>query len=535
MKNGLRAVVVALGLTTIYAAWLVEPLVKPNHNIVYHWSGRPWVLFGPVAFYIAVIWATLARVLVSAQRPGRWRTAVWMAVLLWIPWIVAKTLGLDWQVRVPWQLIPRSSVVLIVLVLLIVLWRPAFSAWYELAIEFASTVLMFVALSGAFFLAEFMWCWWQAPKLMTAYSQASASNHSDPEPRIFFIILDELSYKQVYESRYPGLRLPAFDALANQAVVFTHVVPAGNFTERAVPSLLTGHLLDGVRLSADGRSSFHHAESGAWQPFDEHDTVFEDADRSGYTTTVAGWYNPYCRLLPTVLHTCYWSHVNDTYQGIAANETFGSNLRAPLGMLIPRDRWQHPLTRWLNVPDLERRTRKTQVADYENLLAATDAVLREPSAGFVLLHVPVPHPPGIYNRTTGQMTTGDASYIDNLALADVYLGHMRKILTETGQWDASTIVVMGDHSWRTSFLWKALGIWTMEDDRASSGAQFDDRPGYIVKLAGEKTGARIDEPFHALKTRKLFDELMAGSLRTPDDLQRWVGQVESTDVTRASR
>ena len=46
-------------------------------------------------------------------------------------------------------------------------------------------------------------------------------------PRVIWILFDELSYQQVYERRLPGLQLPAFDALAAQATVFTHAVPAG--------------------------------------------------------------------------------------------------------------------------------------------------------------------------------------------------------------------------------------------------------------------------------------------------------------------
>jgi hypothetical protein len=53
-------------------------------------------------------------------------------------------------------------------------------------------------------------------------------------------VFDELSYRQGYERRFPALQLPAFDALAAQATVFTHTIPAGIMTEKVLPSLLTG-------------------------------------------------------------------------------------------------------------------------------------------------------------------------------------------------------------------------------------------------------------------------------------------------------
>jgi arylsulfatase A-like enzyme len=111
------------------------------------------------------------------------------------------------------------------------------------------------------------------------------------------------------------------------------------------------------------------------------------------------------------------------------------------------------------------------IQDYQLLYGASEKVLRDPSAGFVLLHLPIPHPWGIYNRRTGNFSTSTTSYIDNLALADKCLAGMRTTLQQTGQWDSSTVVVMGDHSWRT-MIWRSpayLDAWTPEDESASHG------------------------------------------------------------------
>jgi hypothetical protein len=43
-----------------------------------------------------------------------------------------------------------------------------------------------------------------------------------------------------------------------------------------------------------------------------------------------------------------------------------------------------------------------------------------------------------------------------------------------------------------------------------------------VKLAGQQTGARIEEPFRAVKTRALLDALMTQRIRSADDLEAWV-------------
>ena len=165
------------------------------------------------------------------------------------------------------------------------------------------------------------------------------------------------------------------------------------------------------------------------------------------------------------------------------------------------------------------------IDDYLDLNAATQKLLRDPSYSFVLLHLPVPHPWGIYNRHTGKFTVTGSSYIDNLALADKCLAVIRQTLEQTGQWDSSTIVVMGDHSWRTKQLWhlsKPGYAWAAEDDVASRGGQYDPRPAYLIKLPGQTTGDRIDTPYATVNTRKLFDAIMAHRINTPADLAAWV-------------
>ena len=122
------------------------------------------------------------------------------------------------------------------------------------------------------------------------------------------------------------------------------------------------------------------------------------------------------------------------------------------------------------------------------------------------------------------MASRHTSYIDNLALADIYLAHVRQLLERQHEWDSTAVVVMGDHSWRTSLIWTSSEGWTEEDEAASHHGQFDDRPGYIVKLPHQRAGARVDERFDAIRTRALFDALLQNRLRTPEELQEWVRQ-----------
>ena len=78
--------------------------------------------------------------------------------------------------------------------------------------------------------------------------------------------------------------------------------------------------------------------------------------------------------------------------------------------------------------------------------------------------------------------------------------HVQVLLEQRGEWDSSTVVVMGDQSWRTKRNWVGTPQWTSEDQLASRGGQFDDRPAYIDKLRGQQVGATIDTRYEAIRT-----------------------------------
>jgi hypothetical protein len=344
-----------------------------------------------------------------------------------------------------------------------------------------------------------------------------------PRRRIIWLLLDELSYQQLYERRFPGLELPAFDKLAAQSTVFTHVVPAGMFTRYIVPTLFTGVPSNAVNVSAGGQLlSLKDPTTGKWTPFHQHQSIFQDAIDAGYTTGIAGWYNPYCRIMPEVLDHCFWTYRQSTPANLSPNRSLAVDLLRPFRYL-----WldtKHLFGHGPGSPTDEYRDIRQHSTDYRNLLAAGDAYLKDPSITFLFLHMPIPHPYGFYDRNKKAFSTKHTSYIDNLALADSYIAHVRQLLEENNQWDPATVIVMGDHSWRTSSIWKDSMTWTDEDETASHGGEFDPRPAYVVKLPNQQTSARIDQSFSAVLTRPLFDALLKDHLQTPADLNTWVSQ-----------
>jgi hypothetical protein len=522
--------VVAFGLTMLPMLSVVAPLIEPTHSLIYHFDGPPSTVFYPAIIGIGLLWVLLTGILTLARRPGRARLILWSALIFMLPWVILKVCAilLEWPVPHRLSLLVFLTGIAATAIVL-ACWKPSFQRLFDQAQECTATLLAFCALSGLLVLGHFCWSVWQTRFINAAVPlHHRAAAQSTPHPRVIWLILDELSYRQVYEHRFPSLQLPAFDRLAAQSTLFTQVAPAGLMTEYAIPSLISALPADAMRVSADGRQLYlRDPAQKRWQTFDPHHTVFQDALDRGYSTGISGWYNPYCRILSPVLDHCFWTNHYLAPGGMSTHQTLLWNIAALFD--TPGGKAQH-FIHWHKQqipPQDDVAAAQTHIQDYTDLVTASDAMLNDSSIDLLFLHMPIPHPYGIYNRHTRQLTTGPSTYIDNLALADAYIAHLRAQLEQRGQWDSSTILIMGDHSWRTAPLWALTTPWYTEEQDASNGGQFDNRPAYILKLPHQQQPAHIDAPYPAIRTRALIDALMDQRIQSPEDLEDWVANPSS--------
>ena len=139
---------------------------------------------------------------------------------------------------------------------------------------------------------------------------------------------------------------------------------------------------------------------------------------------------------------------------------------------------------------------------------------------FVMLHLPIPHPPFVFDATTRTYADEGGSYWDNLVLADIVLGELRQALQESGRWDSATVIVTSDHHWRSQ-LWRHFSpVWSGwgPKDIPSQG----ERIPFMVKLPNQHVEVDYAPHVNTLITRELIDQLLQDPGMSTAKLVGWI-------------
>jgi hypothetical protein len=344
-------------------------------------------------------------------------------------------------------------------------------------------------------------------------SHLSSLTNGGSGRRIVWILFDELSYDQTFDHPASGIRLPNFDQLRAQSASFSNLKPAGYFTAVIIPSLFLGRPIDQIRSSNDWDLWYNDPSQRQWLAYDPNATLFGLAQRSGWTTGVDGWSNPYCRMLAPVVDVCSSTSVMLPVEqyGASENKSVLSNAAVvPVGIVDDLIHHNH-----------RTRQRAAHMQEYRNIMARTQALIDDSHVRFVFLHFPVPHQPGIYDRES-HMLRSDGSYLDNLVLADDTLGVLLREIGATPSANQTTVIVSSDHSWRTS-IWKRSAFWSDEDERVSGG-KFDDRPVLLVHFPGQNSENDVTSSVPELLEHDMIAGMLEGKIDNPEQLQDFVVQ-----------
>jgi hypothetical protein len=512
----------AAGLAVLYALPIADAFFKPWHVNSFHAPQPVASIPRAILLLTLLIWALAWLVLAPLDRlPPRGRAVAGIALPTLLVWLLGR-LGagiFGAHPAVVARMLTASHIgMAAVPIALLVLWRfrPRI---LQQALD-ATRLLFTVAAFGMLILLPKLG--WQglrfAPREQTSFTNPSLPAAATPQPRIVWILMDELSYAQVFEHPPSGLTFPHLEQFAQHSTTFSQLRPTGYRTEEVIPGLFLGQPIADVEHIYGRPFRFRSVYRGPWYPYDPSRTIFGDARRLGWTTGIAAWFNPYCRFLGSVLDRCSWQF-SDIYPDLPVELYYDrSTLQNLLSLLPPHERI---------FPAADKPIyHQTHLRDYQGVMAQSESLLRDARIRFVFLHLPVPHPPGIYDRHR-HAPAAAGSYIDNLVLADDTLGRLLSLIQSTPDASQTFVIVSSDHSWRVDY-WKKQSDWTAEEKRAS-GEKFDTRPVLMVRLPGAGEGQVVSRPLSAMIVHPILEAMLRGRLRSAGDLASLIGQPQKNE------
>jgi hypothetical protein len=335
--------------------------------------------------------------------------------------------------------------------------------------------------------------------------------------RVLWIIFDEWDYSLAFVNRPAGLTLPEIDRFRAEALSAAEAYPPGGETLTSLPSLIAGRgafeahatnpdtLMLGFRGERDDRD---------WKSME---TVFSKAAARGHQTGITGFYHPFPRVFPAV-NRSYWVSIPKIRQIYPERPRFGERVISYARMSTRR----LPVVGDLIWP--ERDTYQAAAVEmYDELLESARSMASDPQLNLVLVHLPVPHLPAIYDRETDRIgVSPENDYIDNLVLMDKTFGILRSDLERAGLWESTALVVSSDH-WARRESWGGAREWLGDDDYALvSQSVVDYRIPFLARAPGDSSAVEYTGPFNTVVTGALLLEILEGRVSDNRSIAAWL-------------
>jgi sulfatase-like protein len=401
-------------------------------------------------------------------------------------------------------LIELAVVVLAIVIITLSDARP----WDHLIIRSAATT---TAVLFPFFVITMGQAVWSLTKFSDEPKAPPVLARKETDQRVIWLVFDEMDYQIGFAKRPDTLQLPEFDRFQRQSIFASRAYPPGETTGISMPALISGKSV--AKTDPVSPSRIMITFTGSQEPVNwgTQPNLFSEAREAGFNTALVGWYIPYCRVIGETLTSCAWqeSGPNTLPEGMfAAAESLVETI--PLSAIFE-----------VRLGIRQALDRRNHLKVLTTVLESTKKAVVDPDLQLILAHLPVPHPPGIYNRHKDefQLDAG-SSYLDNLHLADRVLGELRRLMEDAGMWKGATVLVTSDHGFRTG-TWRGTYAWASEDEETLPG-QTDHRVPFMLKLAGQEHSLEYNAEFNTIITHDLLLALLKRELTGVDDVTNWI-------------
>ena len=503
MRNGLEGVGAALLLFPYFLSFF-----HPENHELYHHGLSVTHLIGGLLVDLLGCSILVTSLLVAVQhlRPSLRRVSegIFAGLMLWCiaDFTFQILMCLHYPFASPSRVWAQTAIAIPLLAGVLARFFPSYTTPAVRAVRLAVAAFAFSALWIVPQLIHLALA--RQPSVWAASIAPADYSGSGSKPRIIWILLDELSYDQAFEHVASGIQLSNLNGLRSRSVSFSKLKPEGYTTDRIIPSLFIGRHIDRFRSTIYGDLSYWDESQHRWSAYDANATLFGLAKRSGWKSGIDGWYNPYCETLASVLSARYR---NPGIVFVPMEEYGASEDKSVLAnaAILP-DEFVAALAHSKKI------TADEHMQAYLDIMAHTQALIEDSQLSFVFLHLPVPHPPGIYDRQRHMLRPG-GDYLDNLVLADDTLGVLMRQIDTSPSASETTVIVTSDHSWRTA-MWKHAEDWSDDEERASGG-KFDDRPVFLVHFANQRDGEDVHAALPEMLEHDVIAEMLLGQGQYP--------------------
>ena len=229
-----RSLLEGAGISLLLLLSNVWFLICPHSTAFYHAPYPSWSVAGGLAvdlLLVAILSAAFIEVLDSHRLPqaeSAW--AIVLGILFLRACDVVETLLGTQNVLLPWRRSTRL-IILVGSIVIMLLLRKIKPIIFDELNKAARVSLMSAGLCFALILPRLLFVMLQgSAQEQNAFSRPISLPPSSSE-RLVWILLDELSYDQVFEHRQIALPLPHFDQLRTTSVVYSNVQPIEYYTE----------------------------------------------------------------------------------------------------------------------------------------------------------------------------------------------------------------------------------------------------------------------------------------------------------------
>lgn len=322
--------------------------------------------------------------------------------------------------------------------------------------------------------------------------------------RVVVLLYDEFDYRAAFSSRPAGVLLPELDRLRRESLFAVNAYPAQKETILSIPAILSGREVETATHfgSADLRLIAGKSEV-EWSRVPN---LFSQLRSRGVRTGLVGWYHPYCRILGNTLDECYYEpcvfdHPELKF-ALPVLTNMRLNARRMLATIPPSSLFGE--TAVVSLPE--------RIREYVQIHRHALDAARDKTLGFVFLHYPIPHPPGLFDPERGSLSPGKVHpYAANLPLVDRSLGELRAAMEQAGVWDSTTLILTSDHPLRVPAWPEELATWKETAPRIP----------LMVKLEGAHEGVTYSAAINNRVVHELVLELFGDGFHNPQEVAQW--------------